>query len=627
MEGIDLSYEEYGNESGYSKWNVVAFIFNLLRKYPLHLVTILILSIFVALSELFSIALFIPLIESLRETNASSLSGATPIGFMSSYFEDLSTVGIVRTVAICLLVVQMVKSVSKYFSAKLSCLFHIRIDTYLRTEVMGKMLLTDLKIFHKEKIARFYTILNNYTGNTSNMARLIVGGVPDVFVAIISIGILFSISIPMTIVGFVLGIFTSLTLGKFAKKAGLIGRLVNHGIVQVNHVGFEILNGMALIRVFAREDYSRKRFKSSVEHFQQASYRMGLVQAIISPISNTMFVITLVALLVSATFILHMETDYWFGLLVVFLLVFSRLSGPFGNLNSLITRFSGAFHSIRSVMSFLDQQNDQAMSDGGIQFRNFENNLRFENLSFKYDSSEKNVLNDVSFSIPKGKVTAIVGASGSGKSTMVALLARLYEPTKGRIVLDGKDFLAYKSNSWRRRIGLVNQKTFLFNDSIINNIRFGRLEATDQDIHEAAQKAYAHEFIMEMQEGYQTQVGDFGVRLSGGQAQRIAIARAILVDPTLMILDEATSALDTASERIVQKAIEEVSRNRTVVTVAHRLSTIQNADNIIVLEEGRVVEQGTHQSLINQQGSYWKYAQLQELSGADSVVDASDNNL
>ncbi|MFA5862164.1 MAG: ATP-binding cassette domain-containing protein, partial [Candidatus Thermoplasmatota archaeon] len=233
------------------------------------------------------------------------------------------------------------------------------------------------------------------------------------------------------------------------------------------------------------------------------------------------------------------------------------------------------------------------------------------------------VLRDVSFEIPRGGMVALVGASGSGKSTSVQLVARLADPTLGSIRVDGVDLRDLRVTTWRRRLAVVSQDTFLFNTSVRENIRFGRLDATDQDIEEAAKLAEAHEFISNLEQGYDTPVGDRGVRLSGGQAQRLAIARALLADPELLILDEATSALDTATERSVQRAIERASRDRTVLAIAHRLSTVRHADEIIVLEKGVIVERGTHADLMARRGQYFSYVQMQDLTDEATAPETS----
>ena len=238
----------------------------------------------------------------------------------------------------------------------------------------------------------------------------------------------------------------------------------------------------------------------------------------------------------------------------------------------------------------------------------------FENVTFTFPSNSEPALKEVSFEIKKGTTTAIVGPSGSGKSTLADLVMRFHDPNMGNIKIDGIDLREFQVSSWRQSIAMVSQDTFLFNTSVRENVAYGSPKATDTQIIEAAKQAYAYEFIQDLPHGFDTILGDRGTRLSGGQRQRIAIARAILRDPDILILDEATSALDTNSERIVQKALEKVSCDRTVLVIAHRLSTVEKADNIVVLCNGSVVEQGTHQKLLEYQGDYWSLYKSQSPS-------------
>jgi subfamily B ATP-binding cassette protein MsbA len=240
--------------------------------------------------------------------------------------------------------------------------------------------------------------------------------------------------------------------------------------------------------------------------------------------------------------------------------------------------------------------------------------IEFVSVDFGYDPAEL-VLHNISLTIERGKMTALVGSSGAGKSTLADLIPRFYDPTQGKILIDGVDLREFEINSLRRKLAVVSQDTFIFNTSIRNNIAYALEEVDEVAIREAAQLANALEFIEEMPEGFETQLGDRGVRLSGGQRQRIAIARALLRDPDILILDEATSALDSVSERLIQESLEKLSVGRTVIAIAHRLSTIVRADKVVVLEQGRIVEQGGYQELLEQQGKLWHYHQMQhELS-------------
>jgi ABC-type multidrug transport system fused ATPase/permease subunit len=255
---------------------------------------------------------------------------------------------------------------------------------------------------------------------------------------------------------------------------------------------------------------------------------------------------------------------------------------------------------------------------------NFHANLSFQNIRFSYPSRpELSVLNDISFTIPNGKKVALVGGSGAGKSTITSLLLRFYQPDAGTISLNGKDIKTLNLQAYREKIGIVPQDAMLFGGSILENIRYGKPEATESEITDAAVAANADAFIRSFPQGYQTTVGDRGIKLSGGQKQRIAIARAILKNPEILILDEATSSLDSASEHLVQQALERLLKNRTSLVIAHRLSTIRDADEIIVLDQGKIAERGTHDQLISQNGIYARFVSLQSVDGFIALPDSN----
>jgi subfamily B ATP-binding cassette protein MsbA len=270
-----------------------------------------------------------------------------------------------------------------------------------------------------------------------------------------------------------------------------------------------------------------------------------------------------------------------------------------------------ALAAAERVFGVLDLKTEQEAEKGRLELPRIAQSVTFDDVTFHYESQSVPALNDINLTIRAGEMVALVGSSGSGKTTLVNLIPRFYEPTAGRILIDGVDIQSYTLRSLRSQIGMVSQDVVLFDDSIRNNIVFGREDATDEDIIQAARLAYAHDFVERLPQGYQTVMGEKGVKLSGGERQRIAIARAILRDPPLLILDEATSALDTESERVVQLALANLMKDRTTVVIAHRLSTIQQADRIMVLARGSIVEVGTHDELLRRGGQYQRLHAMQ----------------
>lgn len=593
--------------------HVLKFVLKQIFRHRLTIALVLAVALIAAVSEVMSIALFVPFLESLGNSDGAGLGGNLQIGFMSRYMRDMDLITKIRLLAVLILVVEFVKAAARYGSGMLAQKLKINIDRSLRNQCFHRMIEAGFSYLNKEQLAKIFTIINNFTGHASASILLLIKMVPDALVAFVALSILFTISWQMTIITIFIAVATSLLVSRLVTHTRRIGGEVNKAAVRLNHIGFEVLNGLFLIRMFAREDEMKDRFSDAVENLQQKSYTVGLLEAAVSPIASLLLIVVVVALLLSATVIMNREAEYWLELLILFIVVFTRLGGPLSRVNQQRAQFASKAPAIYEVKNFIEQDDKQSLVEGEQKFKALKDGISLENVDFRYDSEEDLVLKNVSLKFPRGSTTALVGGSGSGKSTLIALVARLYDPTSGRVLADGVDLREFVSTSWRRKIGVVSQHTFLFNDTIRNNIAFGQPNAGQDEIEAAAKQANAHDFISAMKEGYDTVVGDRGIRLSGGQAQRVAIARAILIDPEILLLDEATSALDTISERQVQKAIDQVSRNRTVIVVAHRLSTVYNADNIAVLEDGMVLEQGTHNQLLAAKGKYWEYVELQDL--------------
>jgi subfamily B ATP-binding cassette protein MsbA len=385
---------------------------------------------------------------------------------------------------------------------------------------------------------------------------------------------------------------------------------VQDNLAEASAVLEESVSGIRIVKSFAREAYELSRFEAKVEATFAAALRRVKISAVLAPIIGLMAFLSITITLWFGSYqvILGRLSP---GELVAYLIYTLLVAGPIAAFSGLYGQFQSALGATQRLFEFLDVQPDIADKPDAYPLPEIIGQVRFEAVSFEYESSLP-VLHDVSLTARPGQVVALVGPSGAGKTTLVNLIPRFYDITAGQITIDGHDIRQVTSLSLRQQIGIVPQEAMLFSDTIRENIRYGQLEASQSDIEAAAQAANAHDFILKMPDGYDTRVGERGIKLSGGQRQRIAIARAILKNPRILILDEATSSLDSESEQLVQEALERLMKSRTTFVIAHRLSTITQADWIVVLDEGRIVEQGSHLELLGRaDGLYRKLHAMQ----------------
>jgi len=429
---------------------------------------------------------------------------------------------------------------------------------------------------------------------------------------IIYVAYLFGISWRLTLIALVVAPLLTFALQPLLRRLRRGDRRLRNDHGEMMSVLQESVSGIRLVKAFGAEPYEEKRFIGASHTYSSGLVRMARVALIAQPITETLGAgITVLLLWIGARYVL-VDRSLQASQFLVFLTFVMRLLQPLKQLSQIPAVAQNAFAASERLFDVIDRPTEKALDRGTRVVRDFQDALAFDDVSFAYESGQRPVLSDISFTANKGDVLAIVGASGAGKTTLVDLIPRFYEPTDGRIELDGVDTRQITLESLRALTGIVSQETVIFNDTVRSNIAYGRSsEYTDAQIEAAARAANAHEFIAELPRGYDTPLGERGTRLSGGQRQRIAIARALLVDPPILILDEATSALDTESERLVQEAIDRLLAGRTVFVIAHRLSTIQHATEILVLDEGRVVERGTHDELLALRGAYWRLHSLQ----------------
>ena len=375
----------------------------------------------------------------------------------------------------------------------------------------------------------------------------------------------------------------------------------------------ETLGGMRIIKAFTAEQKMCNRFDASANEFRNASNRVAIRQSSAHPVSEFLGTCLIVLVLwYGGTLIFSANSPIDAPTFIFYMVILYSIIQPLKDLSKASYNIPKGMASVERVNKILNAENPISENLDAAPVSNLKNEIVFKDITFSYNG-KTDVLRNVNLTVKRGQTIALVGQSGSGKSTLVDLLPRYHDVTQGEILVDGTNVKAMRLSDLRQLIGNVNQEAILFNDTFFNNIAFGVKNATLEQVQEAAKIANAHEFIMQSEQGYETNVGDRGCRLSGGQRQRISIARAILKNPDILILDEATSALDTESERLVQEALERLMKTRTTIAIAHRLSTIKNADEICVLHEGRIVERGTHEALLELNGLYKKLNDMQQL--------------
>ena len=478
----------------------------------------------------------------------------------------------------------------------------------LRKDAYSNMQDQELAFFEDRSTGDLIAILND---DINQLERFLDKGANDiiqVIVTVVVIGSIFIFSAPeigwMALVPMPFIIWGSVW---FQKKLAPRYSIMRERAGETSSQLVNNLGGMATIKSFGTQDYENERIATLSDNYKKANQSVIRLSAAFVPLIRMLILAGFIGILIFAGF-KTLEGNMEVGLYSVLIFVTQRLLWPLTRLGETFDLYQRAMASTKRVMSLL--RKDENLEDGTVPLLSdkVEGEYRFEDVSFKYRTGGQ-VLNGLNMTIPSGETVGIVGATGAGKSSLIKLLMRFYDVTGGRILLDGRDLREYKIDDLVSAAGLVSQDVFLFHGTVKENISYGTFDATDDEIIEAAKLAEAHDFVMDLQDGYETVVGERGQKLSGGQRQRISIARAILKDPPILILDEATSAVDNETEAAIQRSLFKISKDRTTVIIAHRLSTVRHADRIFVLDRGELVEEGTHEELVNRNGIYdqlWK---------------------
>ncbi len=475
-----------------------------------------------------------------------------------------------------------------------------RVVSDIRSQLFSKMVRNSMDFFNKARSGFLMSLITNNT-RVMQMALSTVGS--DVFkqpITIIgAISVLLVMDWKFTLVTLILFPACLLPLRVYGQRAKKAVQNEQAGMAEMVVTMQETFAGIRVIKSFAREAHQEKEFKRSNQ--VQFSQMMRIIRSLeaVGPLVETMAAIG-VGIALLYVYAANLSVGRFFGLISGIFILYD----PIKTLSRIHLVMQRSIAATTSIFAILDSKPNIQDTPNAIELRSSQGRIDFENVTFRYANTASDAISNVTLHLESGKTHALVGASGAGKSTILSLILRLYDPTSGAVKIDGRDLRSVTQKSLREQIGLVTQETFLFHDTIFNNIQFGRLDATPEEVHEAARAAYAHDFILAQPKGYQTVIGDKGCLLSGGQQQRLAIARAVLKNAPILLLDEATSSLDSESEQQIQRALAELAAGRTVIAIAHRLSTVLSADQIIVMDGGRIKEIGTHAELLQKSGYY-----------------------
>ncbi|WP_026564346.1 ABC transporter ATP-binding protein [Bacillus sp. UNC41MFS5] len=434
----------------------------------------------------------------------------------------------------------------------------------------------------------------------------------DIVTIIIAIILMFSMSVKLTFVSVLLFPLYAFSIRYFFGNLRNLTRKRSQALAEVQSYLHERVQGMPVIKSFAIEDFEQGQFDKQNKNFlEKALQHTSWNAKAFSAVNTITDIAPLIVIGYSAYLVIQDQLSL--GTMVAFFAYIDKLYNPLRRLVNSSTTITQSFASMDRVFEFLDEKYDIVDTPDAQLCSQVHGDISFENVSFSYEADEERVLKDITLHVKKGETIALVGMSGGGKSTLVSLIPRFYDVTNGRITLDGVDIRNFKVQSLRDKIGVVFQDNILFSESVMDNILLAKPDASEEEVYMAAKAANADEFILNLSEGYNTRVGERGVKLSGGQKQRVAIARVFLKNPPILILDEATSALDLESEHAIQESLEALAKDRTTFIVAHRLSTITHANRIVLIEHGQIVEIGTHDELMAKQGNYYKLFQVQQL--------------
>ena len=575
-----------------------------------------------------NLALLAPLLDTLFNSkkaisDAATIASATPEDkswwdimarfreVTDYYIHNYGPQATLRFVCIVIVISVFLSNVFKYFSSRIMEDLRIHTLLKLRKSVFDNVMNLHIGYFNSQRKG---DIISKVSSDVQVVQFTVTNTLQVVFkepvTLIVYIILLLSISVKLTLFSLLIIPLSGLIIAKIVKRLRQQATQAHETFATMIGYLDEALSGIKIVKAFNASEYVKDRFHQENVNYSNINRKMIRRQQLASPVSEFLGVMMVAGIVYfGGSLVLTGQSSLTSSEFIAYIAVFSQVMRPAKALSDAFSAIHTGLAAGKRVLDLIDTKPEIIDQPNAIPVKAFQNSITFKDVSFSY--GDRQILDHINIEIPKGKTIALVGPSGGGKSTLMDLLPRFIEPQSGAIYIDGVNIKDVKTDSLRSQIGFVNQESILFNDSIFNNIAFAKPNATPEEVIAAAKIANAHDFIMESENGYNTYIGDRGIRLSGGQKQRLCIARAVLGNPPLMLLDEATSALDTESEKLVQNALYKLMENRTSLIIAHRLSTIQNADIILILDKGKIVEQGAHNELIEKDGLYRRLVEMQ----------------
>jgi len=593
-----LTLRRIANHLGSFRWGIVAVVG---------------CGVAASVMEIVTIGLLTPLLQTLMGRDAIAIGGHPILSDIGQALSAMSAEERIRLLLLTMLGTQVARETINYFSTVVCLRVNAGFAIKLRFMTFERIVSTQLTTLGTISTTRHFSALNGFSHNAADLVLSSMKGIAPVVAIIVYFAMMLLVSPELTVIAaFIVGMVLFLTTFVLSRQRRWFALAVGHG-ANMTHVALEFLSAIRLVKTYGREPSMRAKQEKAVGDYWRSYLKSQQYANFVGPFGQGLGMAGAVAIFIAGTYVFSQGGEHWIEKVILFLFILTRLSTPASQLNSVRAEIAGRIAGAGAFLDYLEAVPGEPDRRPGLTAFDPRADIRFETVSFAYAIGGPPTVADLDFILANGSKTAIVGGSGAGKSTIVDILLKHITTISGRVLVGQIDLAKIDDRAWRSTLAVVSQDTYLFADTIRANIRFGRPDATDTEVERAAADANLAETLAAMPEGLDTWVGERGAQLSGGQAQRIAIARAFLANPSILVLDEATSAQDAVSERMIQDAIERLAVNRTVLVIAHRLATVRSADVILVLEDGRIVERGTHSDLVKRGGRYARFVELQDL--------------